>query len=157
MWCVFLLTQNIFVCFLLSVGDEWYLCRLTLTLPNLSDLQWAMFPYPYLAAVGPDTGAGSVVYKLVARSGDGSVGTAHFILVDGGFDGKRKTVNTIILTERWPTLDGKGINLMSHMQTYITWSIILTPWNGKGLAGAFSSGLREIQRLPGYFSFVFMP
>lgn len=72
----------------LSVGDEWYLCWLTLTLPNLSDVQWAMFPYPYLAAVGPDTGAGSVVYKLVARSGDGSVGTAHFLLVDGGFDGQ---------------------------------------------------------------------
>ncbi|KTF89691.1 hypothetical protein cypCar_00002126 [Cyprinus carpio] len=71
---------------LMTPGDEWYLCRLTLTLPNLSDLQWAMFPYPYLAAVGPDTGAGSVVYKLVARSGDGSVGTAHFLLVDGGED-----------------------------------------------------------------------
>ncbi|XP_077071073.1 neural-cadherin [Siphateles boraxobius] len=67
-------------------GDEWYLCRLTLTLSNLSDLQWAMFPYPYLAAVGPDTGTGSVVYKLVARTGDGSVGTAHFLLVDGGED-----------------------------------------------------------------------
>lgn len=69
----------------------------------------------------------------------------------------RKTVNTIILPECWSTLDGKGIKLMSHMQTYITRSIILTPWNGKGLAGAFSSGLREIQRLPGYFSFVFVP
>lgn len=77
------------ICLFLSIGDEWYLCRLTLTLSNLSDLQWAMFPYPYLAAVGPDTGASSVVYKLVARSGDGSMGTAHFLLVDGGFDGRQ--------------------------------------------------------------------
>lgn len=78
--------HNIFV-FSLYVGEEWYLCRLTLMPPNLSNLQWAMFPYPYLAAVGPDTGPGYVVYKLVARSGDGLMGSTHFLLVDGGYNG----------------------------------------------------------------------
>uniref|UniRef100_A0A3B4CXY3 Uncharacterized protein n=1 Tax=Pygocentrus nattereri TaxID=42514 RepID=A0A3B4CXY3_PYGNA len=67
-------------------GDDWYLCRLTLTLPSLSDLQWVMFPQPYLAAVGPDAASGSVVYKLVARHRDGSPGAAQFLLVDGGED-----------------------------------------------------------------------
>ncbi|XP_030639003.1 neural-cadherin [Chanos chanos] len=65
-------------------GDEWYLCRLTLTIPGLSNLQWAMFPYPYLAAVGPDATPGSIVYKLVAHRGDSSVGSIQFLLVDGG-------------------------------------------------------------------------
>lgn len=68
----------------------------------MSNLQWAMFPYPYLAAVGPDTGAGSVVYKLVAQSPDGSVGTAHFLLVDGRCDVQRnwKAVNTIMQSDK---------------------------------------------------------
>ncbi|KAK1794617.1 hypothetical protein P4O66_001335 [Electrophorus voltai] len=68
------------------MGDEWYLCRLTLTLPSLSDLQWAMFPCPYLAAVGPDAAPGSIVYKLVARQRGGSFRGAQFLLVDGGED-----------------------------------------------------------------------
>ncbi|XP_076827668.1 neural-cadherin [Brachyhypopomus gauderio] len=67
-------------------GDEWYLCRLSLTLPSLADLQWAMFPCPYLAAVGPDASPGSIVYKLVARHGGGSFRGAQFLLVDGGED-----------------------------------------------------------------------
>uniref|UniRef100_A0A3Q3N5U2 Si:dkey-22o22.2 n=1 Tax=Mastacembelus armatus TaxID=205130 RepID=A0A3Q3N5U2_9TELE len=49
-------------------GEEWYLCRLTLSMPSQADLQWTMFPSPYLAAVGPDATPGSVVYRLSARS-----------------------------------------------------------------------------------------
>uniref|UniRef100_A0A665TZ65 Si:dkey-22o22.2 n=1 Tax=Echeneis naucrates TaxID=173247 RepID=A0A665TZ65_ECHNA len=45
-------------------GDEWYLCRLTLSMPSQANLQWAMFPSPYLGSVGPDATPGSVVYRL---------------------------------------------------------------------------------------------
>uniref|UniRef100_A0A3Q2DDS1 Si:dkey-22o22.2 n=1 Tax=Cyprinodon variegatus TaxID=28743 RepID=A0A3Q2DDS1_CYPVA len=51
-------------------GDEWYLCRLTLSLPSQTDLQWGMFPTPYLGAVGPDANPGSVVYRLSTRQRD---------------------------------------------------------------------------------------
>ncbi|XP_027005788.2 neural-cadherin [Tachysurus fulvidraco] len=67
-------------------GDEWYLCRLSVTLPGMSDLQWAMFPEPYLTTVEPGAAPGSVVYKLVARHRDGSSEVAQFLLVDGGED-----------------------------------------------------------------------
>nr|XP_046255492.1 neural-cadherin [Scatophagus argus] len=67
-------------------GDEWYLCRLTLTTPSQADLQWTMFPSPYLAAVGPDATPGSVVYRLSARQRDGTPGQAQFLLLDGGHD-----------------------------------------------------------------------
>lgn len=67
----------------LSAGDEWYLCRLSVTLPGMSDLQWAMFPEPYLATVEPGAAPGSVVYKLVVRQRDGSLEVAQFFLVDG--------------------------------------------------------------------------
>uniref|UniRef100_A0A3B3YQT3 Uncharacterized protein n=1 Tax=Poecilia mexicana TaxID=48701 RepID=A0A3B3YQT3_9TELE len=53
-------------------GDEWYLCRLTLSMPSQADLQWGMFPSPYLGAVGPDATSGSVVYRLSARQRDGA-------------------------------------------------------------------------------------
>lgn len=69
--------------FFVSVGDEWYLCRLTLTLPSLSDLQWAMFPSPYLASVGPDAAPGTLVYRLSAQRADGSQASAQFLLVEG--------------------------------------------------------------------------
>ncbi|XP_031175500.2 neural-cadherin [Sander lucioperca] len=65
-------------------GDEWYLCRLTLSMPSQADLQWAMFPSPYLAAVGPDASPGSVVYRLSARQRDGMLGQAQFLLLDSG-------------------------------------------------------------------------
>uniref|UniRef100_A0A4W6DCA0 Si:dkey-22o22.2 n=1 Tax=Lates calcarifer TaxID=8187 RepID=A0A4W6DCA0_LATCA len=65
-------------------GDEWYLCRLTLSMPSQANLQWAMFPSPYLGAVGPDATPGSVVYRLSARQRDGTQGQAQFILLDGG-------------------------------------------------------------------------
>ncbi|XP_067093535.1 neural-cadherin [Osmerus mordax] len=65
-------------------GEEWYLCRLTLSMPSLADLQWGMFPYPYLASVGPDAAPGSVVYRLSARQRSGSLGNAQFLLLDGG-------------------------------------------------------------------------
>lgn len=64
-------------------GDDWYQCRLTLSMPSQADLQWAMFPSPYLGAVGPDAAAGSVVYRLSARQRDGTVGQAQFLLLDG--------------------------------------------------------------------------
>lgn len=74
----------VFILFLfLSSGDEWYLCRLSVTLPGMSDLQWAMFPEPYLATVEPGAAPGSVVYKLVVRQRDGSLEVAQFFLVDG--------------------------------------------------------------------------
>ncbi|TRY95800.1 hypothetical protein DNTS_001832 [Danionella cerebrum] len=50
-------------------------------IPHQSDLQWAMFPFPYLAALGPDASAGTVVYRLVAHA-HGSMGSAHFLLLD---------------------------------------------------------------------------
>nr|XP_020473054.1 neural-cadherin-like [Monopterus albus] len=65
-------------------GDEWYLCRLTLSMPSQANLQWAMFPSPYLAAVGPDATPGSVVYRLLARQRDGTQGSTQFLLLDGG-------------------------------------------------------------------------
>ncbi|XP_053349522.1 neural-cadherin [Clarias gariepinus] len=67
-------------------GDEWYLCRLSVTLPGMSDLQWAMFPEPYLATVEPGAAPGSLVYKLVTQQRDGSLEVAQFLLVDGGED-----------------------------------------------------------------------
>lgn len=66
-------------------GDEWYLCRLTLSMPSQADLQWTMFPLPYLAAVGPDATPGSVVYRLSARQRDGMQGQTQFHLLDGEF------------------------------------------------------------------------
>lgn len=63
-------------------GDDWYLCRLTLATPSQADLQWSMFPVPYLGAVGPDAGPGTVVYRLSVRQRDGSQGHAQFLLVD---------------------------------------------------------------------------
>ncbi|XP_062848374.1 neural-cadherin [Trichomycterus rosablanca] len=67
-------------------GNEWYLCKLAVTLPGMSDLQWAMFPKPYLATVAPDAAPGSVAYKLVARRRDNFFGAAQFLLLDGGED-----------------------------------------------------------------------
>ena len=52
-------------------------------MPSQADLQWAMFPSPYLGAVGPDAAPGSVVYRLSARQRDGTVGQAQFLLLDG--------------------------------------------------------------------------
>ncbi|CAJ1061360.1 neural-cadherin isoform X1 [Xyrichtys novacula] len=65
-------------------GDEWYLCRLTLSMPSQADLQWTMFPSPYLAAVGPDTSPGSVPYRLSAQQRDGTLGQVQYFLMDGG-------------------------------------------------------------------------
>ncbi|KAM6967601.1 LOW QUALITY PROTEIN: neural-cadherin [Aplochiton taeniatus] len=65
-------------------GDEWYLCQLSLSMPSLADLQWGMFPFPYLAAVGPDAGQGSVVYRLSAQQRGSAVGRPHFLLLEGG-------------------------------------------------------------------------
>lgn len=67
----------------LSAGDEWYLCRLSVTLPGMSDLHWAMFPEPYLTTVEPGAAPGSVVYKLLVRHRDGSLDVSQYLLVDG--------------------------------------------------------------------------
>ncbi|XP_056142918.1 neural-cadherin [Lampris incognitus] len=67
-----------------SERDDWYLCRLTLNMPSQADLRWAMFPSPFLGAVGPDAAPGSVAYRLSARQRDGTLGHAHFLLLDGG-------------------------------------------------------------------------
>lgn len=64
-------------------GDEWYLCRLTLSTLSQDDLQWTMSPSPFLGAVGPDAAPGSVVYRLSARQRDGTPGQAQFVLLDG--------------------------------------------------------------------------
>lgn len=64
-------------------GDDWYLCRLTLTTHSQTNLPWAMFPSPYLAAVGPDSAPGSVVYHLLARQQDGTVGDVQYFLLEG--------------------------------------------------------------------------
>ncbi|XP_034029812.1 neural-cadherin [Thalassophryne amazonica] len=65
-------------------GDGRYLCRLTLSMLSQADLQWAMFPSPYLGTVGPDAAPGSVVYRLLVQNQDGTFGHAQFILLDGG-------------------------------------------------------------------------
>ncbi|XP_022617734.1 neural-cadherin-like [Seriola dumerili] len=65
-------------------GDEWYLCRLTLSMPSQANLQWAMSPSPYLGSVGPDATPGSVVYRLSARQRDGTQEQTQFLLLDGG-------------------------------------------------------------------------
>lgn len=54
-------------------------------MPSQADLQWGMFPSPYLGAVGPDATSGSVVYRLSARQRDGALGQAQFLLLDGTF------------------------------------------------------------------------
>ncbi|RVE63047.1 hypothetical protein OJAV_G00163090 [Oryzias javanicus] len=64
-------------------GDEWYLCRLTLSMSTHADLQWVMFPLPYLATVSPDATPGFVVYRLSARQRDGTPAQAQFLLLDG--------------------------------------------------------------------------
>lgn len=71
------------VVLLSPAGDEWYLCRLTLSMPSQADLQWTMFPSPYLSAVGPDATPGSIVYRLSARQRDGTLGQMQFLLLDG--------------------------------------------------------------------------
>lgn len=71
-------------CFLFS-GDEWYLCRLTLSMSSHADLQWVMFPSPHLTTVSPDATPGFVVYRLLARQRDGTTGQAQFLLLDGRF------------------------------------------------------------------------
>ncbi|CAG6014487.1 unnamed protein product [Menidia menidia] len=55
-------------------------------MPSQADLQWAMFPSPYLGAIGPDVTPGSIVYQLSARQRDGTLGQAQFLLLDGGED-----------------------------------------------------------------------
>ncbi|XP_037129929.1 neural-cadherin [Syngnathus acus] len=67
-------------------GDEWYLCRLTLSSLSQAHLQWTMYPVPYLAAVGPDSAPGSVVYRLSSRQRDDTLGQPQFLLLDGGMD-----------------------------------------------------------------------
>ena len=52
-------------------------------MPSQADLQWAMYPSPYLAAVGPDATPGLVVYRLSARQRDGTQRNAQFILLEG--------------------------------------------------------------------------
>uniref|UniRef100_A0A3B4WJW5 Si:dkey-22o22.2 n=1 Tax=Seriola lalandi dorsalis TaxID=1841481 RepID=A0A3B4WJW5_SERLL len=59
-------------------GDEWYLCRLTLSMPSQANLQWAMSPSPYLGSVGPDATPGSVVYRLSARKNQNASGDECF-------------------------------------------------------------------------------
>ena len=52
-------------------------------MPSQADLQWAMYPSPYLAAVGPDATPGLVVYRLAARQRDGTQRNAQYILLEG--------------------------------------------------------------------------
>ena len=54
-------------------------------MPSQADLQWAMYPSPYLAAVGPDASPGLVVYRLAARQRDGTQHqrNAQYILLEG--------------------------------------------------------------------------
>lgn len=49
----------------------------------MSDLQWAMFPFPYLAAIGPNTAPGATVYRLSTRRTSDSRGSLRFLLVEG--------------------------------------------------------------------------
>ncbi|KAG5271361.1 hypothetical protein AALO_G00178850 [Alosa alosa] len=104
--------------------DEWYLCRLTLTLPSLSDLQWAMFPFPYLASVGPDAGPGTLVYRLSAQRGDGSQATAQFLLVEGGDDCFEvdRTSGEVRTTGR----------PLSPSKEYVLWVQLLDPQGRRG-------------------------
>lgn len=74
---------NVWVSSSFLSGDEWYLCRLTLSMPSQADLQWAMFPSPYLATISPDASPGSIVYRLSARQRDGTLGQAQFLHLDG--------------------------------------------------------------------------
>ncbi|KAM7406563.1 hypothetical protein PAMP_000934 [Pampus punctatissimus] len=71
-------------------SPEWYLVRVELTVTDVNDNvpEWSMVPVPYLAVVAPDTPAGSLVYKLLARDGDeGNNGEVEYFLSDGG-DGR---------------------------------------------------------------------
>ncbi|XP_041101476.1 neural-cadherin-like [Polyodon spathula] len=69
-------------------GDSWYFCHLSLTVPNVSSLEWTMFPFPPLATVAPDAAKGTSVYQLSAshRGRDGLPQAAQYILIEGGED-----------------------------------------------------------------------
>lgn len=69
-----------------SLGPEWYLVRVELTVTDVNDNipEWSMVPAPYLAVVSPDASAGSLVYKLFAEDGDeGNNGEVEYFLSDG--------------------------------------------------------------------------
>lgn len=69
-----------------SLGPEWYLVRVELTVMDVNDNvpQWSMVPAPYLAVVSPDAPAGTLVYKLHAEDGDeGNSGEVEYFLSDG--------------------------------------------------------------------------
>ncbi|XP_062393955.1 neural-cadherin [Sardina pilchardus] len=127
-------------------GDEWYLCRLTLTLPSLSDLQWAMFPFPYLTSVGPDAGPGTLVYRLSARRGDGSQATAQFLLVEGGDDCFEvdRTSGEVRTTGR----------PLSPSKEYVLWVQLLDPQGRRGPQGSVSilAGYRPPQFTNGSYT-----
>uniref|UniRef100_A0A3B4A9P1 Uncharacterized protein n=1 Tax=Periophthalmus magnuspinnatus TaxID=409849 RepID=A0A3B4A9P1_9GOBI len=73
-----------------SIGPEWYLVRVELTVTDVNDNvpEWRMVPSPYLAVVSSDAVGGTLVYKLYAEDGDeGNNGEVEYFLSDGG-DGR---------------------------------------------------------------------
>ncbi|XP_043922109.1 neural-cadherin-like [Protopterus annectens] len=72
------------------LGDEWYLCYVTLrSLGASAGPEWAMYPFPYLAATPVDTPKNSTVYQMKAHLlnwGTSDQGTVEYLLIEGGED-----------------------------------------------------------------------
>ncbi|KAM8827030.1 uncharacterized protein ACB058_020112 isoform 1-T1 [Synchiropus picturatus] len=90
-------------------GDEWYVCRLSLSVGSPTPPQWTMFPSPYLAVASPDAVPGTVVYRLSSRQPEGRPGSVQFLLLDGG-------MGCFEVDHRTGEIRTTGLPLMSNME-----------------------------------------
>eukprot|EP00079_Xenopus_tropicalis_P026645 XP_012820458.1 PREDICTED: neural-cadherin-like [Xenopus tropicalis] len=51
----------------LEKDSDWYLCHITIVVPKEESLEWAMYPFPYLACVDAEAPKGTPVYQLLAH------------------------------------------------------------------------------------------
>ncbi|XP_069477477.1 neural-cadherin-like [Ambystoma mexicanum] len=70
----------------LEQESDWYLCHLTIIVPQEESLQWTMYPFPYLACVDPAAEKGASVYQLLAHyyHDESSSDGISYLLVEGG-------------------------------------------------------------------------
>ncbi|KAG2464917.1 D19L4 mannosyltransferase, partial [Polypterus senegalus] len=67
-------------------GKKWHFCHLSLIVPELSNLEWTMYPFPYLAAVSLNATKGTAIYHLSVRhrGNGGFTSTMEYFLIEGG-------------------------------------------------------------------------
>uniref|UniRef100_A0A8C5PPG5 Uncharacterized protein n=1 Tax=Leptobrachium leishanense TaxID=445787 RepID=A0A8C5PPG5_9ANUR len=65
---------------------DWYLSHITIVVPREEILEWAMYPFPYLARVNPDAPRGTFVYQLLAHcyNVESSAGRISYHVIEGG-------------------------------------------------------------------------